>query len=88
MSATSPSLDLIDLGVDDRPWARFGACRRYDPDVFFPGPDGSPDQAVRICRACPVVDECREWALDARVRYGIWGGLTERDRRRLLRRSA
>ena len=87
MSATT-TLDLITLGVDDRPWAIHGACRRYDPELFFPGPDGSADEAKRVCRACPVLDECREWALDHRVRYGIWGGLTERERRRVHRKSA
>jgi WhiB family redox-sensing transcriptional regulator len=86
--STRTTLDLIDLGVDDRPWAINGACRQFDPDLFFPGPDGSAADAVKICRACPVLDECREWALDARVAFGIWGGMTERERRRVLRRSA
>lgn len=73
---------------DERPWAALGACRDADPDLFFPGPDGDPGEAVRICRGCPVLEECREWALETRVAFGVWGGLTERDRRRLLRRSA
>ena len=73
---------------DERPWAGFAACRDADSDLFFPGPDGDPDGAIRICRGCPVRDECLAWALETRVRYGIWGGLTERERRRLLKRSA
>ena len=79
-------MSLLDL--DERPWAAYGSCRGADPDLFFPGPDGSPEEAVRICRGCPVRDECLAWALDTRIHYGIWGGLTERERRRLLRRSA
>ena len=77
---------LIDL--DERPWAAYAACRTADPDVFFPASEGDTDAALRICRGCPVIDECRDWALDMRIRYGVWGGLTERDRRRVLRRSA
>lgn len=76
------------LDFDDRPWAAFGSCRGEDPDLFFPGPDGAPDQAIRICNGCPVKDECLDWALEARISYGVWGGRTERERRRLLRRSA
>ncbi len=77
--------DLLDI---DRPWAGYAACRDADADWFFPGPDGDARMAVRICRGCPVRDECLEWALDAGIRYGIWGGMTERERRRLARRSA
>ena len=43
---------------------------------------------MTICRGCPVSAECLEWALETRVRYGIWGGTTERERRRMLRKSA
>ncbi|MEE9298438.1 MAG: WhiB family transcriptional regulator [Acidimicrobiia bacterium] len=80
--------DILLVDLDERPWAAYAACRAVDPDVFFPGPEGHPDEAVRICRGCPVLAECRDWALAARVRYGVWGAMTERDRRRTLRRSA
>lgn len=80
--------DLLLIDLDERPWAAYAACRRADPDVFFPSPDAGFEEAIRICRGCPVLGECRDWALDTKVRYGVWGGLTERDRRRLLRRSA
>lgn len=76
------------LDLEERPWAAYAACRTADPDLFFPDSDEAADAAVRICRGCPVMSECRDWALDTRVRYGVWGGLTERDRRRVLRRSA
>jgi len=74
--------------ADERPWVVDAACRDSDPDVFFPGPDGDAQLAVRICRGCPVRDECRDWALDTRISFGVWGGTTERERRRLARKIA
>lgn len=79
-------LTLLDL--DERPWAAFASCRGADPDLFFPSGEGDPRDALRICSGCPVKDACLDWALETRVRFGIWGGKTERERRRLLRRSA
>ncbi len=76
------------LVVDERPWAAYAACRSADPDLFFPGSDAEARHALRICATCPVVEDCLDYALMARERYGIWGGTTERERRRLLRRSA
>lgn len=76
---------LVDL--DERPWAAYAACRTADPDLFFPVEDGATEAALKICRGCPVIDDCRDWALEMRIRYGVWGGLTERDRRRVLRKS-
>mgnify|MGYP001544562919 FL=1 len=76
------------LDFDERPWAAYGTSRGADPDLFFPGPDETPDEGLKICRGCPVRDECLDWALGTRIHYGIWGGMTERARRRLLRRSA
>ncbi len=76
------------LRVDERPWVAYGACRGADPDLFFPGNDDDHGEALRICRGCPVQEECLDYALSARERYGIWGGTTARERRRLLRRSA
>jgi WhiB family redox-sensing transcriptional regulator len=76
------------LELDERPWAAYAACRAADPDMFFPDSESDAVDAVRICRGCPVLGECRDWALDTRVRYGVWGGLTEKDRRRSLRKTA
>jgi len=76
------------LEFEERPWAAYGSCRGADPDLFFPGPDSDPDEGLKICSGCPVREECLVWALETRIHYGIWGGLTERERRRLLRRSA
>ena len=82
------AVQFQDLLVDDRPWAAYAACRDAEADWFFPGPDGDTRAAIRVCRGCPVQEECLDWALDTRIRYGIWGGMTERERRRYLRRSA
>jgi WhiB family redox-sensing transcriptional regulator len=77
--------DLLD---DDRPWVAYAACREADPDWFFPGPDDDGRAGIRMCGGCPVREECLEWALETRIPYGIWGGMTGRERRRLYRRSA
>jgi WhiB family redox-sensing transcriptional regulator len=73
---------------EERPWVVFGACREADGDVFFPVTKEDVDKALAICATCPVRLECLEYALEARERYGVWGGMTEKQRRRLLRRSA
>jgi WhiB family redox-sensing transcriptional regulator len=83
-----PQFTLSLLDLEDRPWAGYASCRDADADLFFPQSEGGAAEALRICSGCPVADECLAWALDSRVGYGIWGGKTERERRRLLRRSA
>ncbi len=80
--------DLVMLDLDDRPWAGYAACRDADPDLFFPASDEKAAAAIKICQGCPVSAECLDWALEMRITYGVWGGATERDRRRLRRRSA
>lgn len=88
MRTTPPPSDTWLVDLDERPWAAYAACRTADPDLFFPADDDAARAAVTICRGCPVREECLDWALEVRVRYGVWGGTTERDRRRLVRRSA
>lgn len=73
------------VGVDDRSWMLDAKCLDADPEAFFPEKGGSTREAKRICNACPVQDECLEWALDNEERFGIWGGMSERERRRLRR---
>jgi len=74
---------------EERPWAAYAACRGADPAVFFAGADGGDSRlAQRICAGCAVREECLDWALMAGVPYGVWGGTTEQERRRLVRRSA
>lgn len=71
--------------LEERPWAVFAACRDADPDVFFPSNRREEERAVAICSTCPVQEDCLEHALSARERFGIWGGLTEKARRRASR---
>lgn len=68
-------------------WRTKGACRGLEPMIFYPPPD-EPDlaePAKEICAVCPVRKTCLEFALTTREKHGVWGGLTERERRRVLR---
>ena len=77
-----------DLLGEEQPWVLRASCRGVDPALFFPSTDDDPSEALATWARCPVRQDCLEYALDARERYGIWGGTTERERRRLIRRSA
>ena len=66
-------------------WRNRAACRGVDPDIFFPVSDEDAVQAKAICAECPVREACLEWALATRERDGVWGGATERERRRMIR---
>lgn len=69
------------------PWHLLGLCRGSDPGVFYPSPDddSEADAAKAVCDSCPVRQPCLEFALNTREKHGVWGGLTERERRRVLR---
>jgi WhiB family redox-sensing transcriptional regulator len=71
--------------IEQLPWASEAKCLNADPDVFFPEKGGSTREAKRICSECPVRDECLEYALEEDERFGIWGGMSERERRKLKR---
>jgi WhiB family redox-sensing transcriptional regulator len=71
--------------IEQLPWAAEAKCLNADPDVFFPEKGGSTREAKRICSECPVRDECLEYALEEDERFGIWGGMSERERRKLKR---
>jgi len=73
---------------EKRPWEAEAACRGMDSGLFFPAVDTDATEALAACRVCPVRLECLEWALSTRERHGIWGGTTELERRRIMRRSA
>lgn len=66
-------------------WRQRAACRGVDPDVFYPISDDEAEEAKSICRICPVRESCLEYALANRERDGVWGGATERERRRMIR---
>jgi WhiB family redox-sensing transcriptional regulator len=71
--------------TEERPWVVFSACKDKEPDIFFPEDRKAVRDAVAICATCPVRPECLEYALETDIRYGIWGGTTEKQRRRLVR---
>ena len=71
--------------TEDQSWATRGACVTMDPDGFFVQ-GAEQNLAKTTCVACPVKTECLADALDNRIDFGVWGGMTERERRRLLRR--
>lgn len=71
--------------VDDDDWKDEGLCAQTDPEAFFPEKGGSTRDAKSICRGCDVRHECLWTALETKERFGIWGGLSERERRSLLR---
>lgn len=68
-------------------WRDQARCRGVDPKVFHPAEEdeAAADAAKAICALCPVVDSCLEFAVSAREKDGVWGGLTARERRRLIR---
>jgi WhiB family redox-sensing transcriptional regulator len=69
--------------VRDPSWQELAACAKADPEEFFPDKGGSTREARRVCRSCPVAAECLEFALANNERFGVWGGLSERERRRI-----
>ncbi len=85
--------DVLDLrllledssGEEIPDWQERALCAQTDPEAFFPEKGGSTREAKRICSGCEVRAECLEYALAQDERFGIWGGLSERERRRLRR---
>ena len=67
-------------------WMQRGLCREIAPAVFFPSDGVGVETARRICADCPVRGECLEYALEFRIDHGVWGGCSERERRRILKR--
>jgi WhiB family transcriptional regulator, redox-sensing transcriptional regulator len=72
----------------ERTWQNKANCMGVDPDLFFPERGASTREAKEVCRGCIVRDECLEYALANGEKFGIWGGLSERERRRLRRQRA
>jgi WhiB family redox-sensing transcriptional regulator len=75
------------LEADAQSWQERALCAETDPEAFFPEKGGSTREAKKICTGCEVKAECLEYALANDERFGIWGGLSERERRRLRRRA-
>ena len=69
-------------------WQDLSLCSQTDPEAFFPEKGGSTREAKKVCRGCEVRAECLEYALENDERWGVWGALSERERRRLKRDRA
>jgi WhiB family transcriptional regulator, redox-sensing transcriptional regulator len=78
----SPKLDL------DRSWRDYANCLGVDPDLFFPERGDTSADAKAVCRGCVVREECLEDALGNGERFGVWGGMSERERRVIRRERA
>jgi WhiB family transcriptional regulator, redox-sensing transcriptional regulator len=68
-------------------WQERSLCAQTDPEAFFPEKGGSTREAKKVCIGCEVRAECLEYALAHDERFGIWGGLSERERRKLKKRA-
>jgi WhiB family redox-sensing transcriptional regulator len=79
---------VIEAGTDERRWQEQANCLGVDPDLFFPERGASTREAKSVCRGCEVRAECLEYALRHGEKFGIWGGLSERERRRVRRQRA
>ena len=89
-------IDPVLLGVagayanadsDALAWQAEALCAQTDPEAFFPEKGGSTRDAKRICSGCEVKAQCLDYALENDERFGIWGGLSERERRKLKKRA-
>lgn len=76
------------LGEPEPDWRDAAACSAVDPEIFFPEKGGSTANAKRVCFSCPVRAECLDDALARNEAWGIWGGTSERERRRLKHQRA
>jgi WhiB family transcriptional regulator, redox-sensing transcriptional regulator len=83
-------LQLVTLEGGDEgelSWQERSLCAQTDPEAFFPEKGGSTREAKKVCVGCEVRAECLEYALANDERFGIWGGLSERERRKLKKRA-
>ncbi len=76
------------LGNQELAWQDLANCRGANPDLFFPERGASTRTAKGICGECSVQSECLEFAIVSSEKFGIWGGLSERERRKIRRERA
>lgn len=80
--------EMFDLIPEAAEWEDKALCAQTDPEAFFPDRGGSPRAAKRVCQQCEVRTECLTAALVRDERHGVWGGLTETERRRFQQAAA
>ncbi len=91
VAGSAPASNVLSLFVEAEDdglmgWQERALCAQTDPEAFFPEKGGSTREAKKVCTGCDVRAECLEYALANDERFGIWGGLSERERRKLKRR--
>ena len=72
--------------LKDTSWMEEGNCKDLPPNIFFPSDGAGVEVARRICASCPVRMACLDYALENHIDHGVWGGESERERRRIARR--
>ncbi|WP_331731483.1 WhiB family transcriptional regulator [Kitasatospora sp. NBC_01300] len=83
---------MLDVHEPDRRWRDRAVCREEDPELFFPFGNTGPailqaEQAKSVCRRCPVMETCLQWALETGQDDGVWGGMSAEERRAMKRRA-
>ena len=83
-AARAASLSEV-LGIDAQAtaWMQDAVCAQTDPEAFHPDKSGSVEPAKAVCAGCPVLAECRTWALETGQRFGVWGGLSANERQQI-----
>lgn len=79
---------ILGTDSDEWKWMDLAACKDMDPAIFFPHPHQSIQPAKKVCNQCPVRIQCLNFALNHQINYGVWGGISERERVRIRRRRA
>jgi len=87
-SDTEETMGIVESDSDESSWQLQANCLGVDPDLFFPERGASTKEAKAVCRGCTVREDCLEYALANGEKFGIWGGLSERERRRIRRQRA
>jgi WhiB family redox-sensing transcriptional regulator len=88
-TVTETLMAIVDgeANEEEPSWQERALCAQTDPEAFFPEKGGSTREAKKVCLGCGVRGECLEYALQNDERFGIWGGLSERERRKLKKRA-
>ncbi|GAA2422949.1 WhiB family transcriptional regulator [Streptomyces glaucus] len=84
-SGTLGAMHIETIAPPDLDWQEEALCAQTGSDFFFPEPGSSVREAKRICALCPIRSACLEYALDHDERFGVWGGLSEKERLELRR---
>ena len=77
----------VDEAANELEWQERALCAQTDPEAFFPEKGGSTREAKRVCLSCEVRVQCLDYALENDERFGIWGGLSERERRKVKKHA-